>query len=230
MQHADTFGYLDHAKTLMHVENHVGRAKFFPRLAKTLVTLVCFGKYYLLLDVVHIPLSYKYQFHSNFIFSQQPWHIQLARFTDSQWTNTSTYANTHTHTHHNKGSCTKQRMTVDNVNILLISSAFEVLSGLKAFTIRSLSSLPDSKSHKSSAAVRHWSSSDGQQDQCYSDYPAAFSLIWLWSDRYGGLMRSDRFGEKWQKCHWDLTKFIRGWKSKDNEMCSKSKCKCWKWH
>lgn len=72
MQHADTFGYLDHAKTLMHVENHVGKAKFFPRLAKTLVTLVCFGKYYLLLNVVHIPLSYKYQFHSNFIFSQQP--------------------------------------------------------------------------------------------------------------------------------------------------------------
>ena len=29
-------------------------------------------------------------------------------------------------------------MTMDNVNILLISSAFEVLSGSKAFTIRSL--------------------------------------------------------------------------------------------
>lgn len=38
-----------------------------------------------------------------------------------------------------QGGCI-DNMTVDNVNILLISCAFEVLSGLKAFTIRSLSS------------------------------------------------------------------------------------------
>lgn len=67
MQHADTFGYLDHAKTI-HVDNHVGKAKYFPRRPQILVTLVCFGKYYLLLNVVHIPLSFKYLFHSNFFF------------------------------------------------------------------------------------------------------------------------------------------------------------------
>lgn len=57
------------------------------------------------------------------------------------WPSTDHYSLIHTHTHtHDEGSCTKQCMTVDNVNILLISCAFEVLSGLKAFTIRSLSS------------------------------------------------------------------------------------------
>lgn len=61
MQHADKFGHLDHAKTLIRVENHVGKAKFFPRLPKTLVTLVCFGKYYLIyylmLCTFHFPLN-----------------------------------------------------------------------------------------------------------------------------------------------------------------------------
>lgn len=72
MQHADTFGYVDHAKTRIHVENHVGEAKYFPRQPKILVTLVCFGKYYLLLNVVHIPLSFKYLFHSNFFLVSNP--------------------------------------------------------------------------------------------------------------------------------------------------------------
>lgn len=82
----------------------------------------------------------------HYLFLNKPFYLATSTHPISllYWHNEPTHARararTHADTHHNEGSCTKQRMTVDNVNILLISSAFEVLSGSKAFTIRSLSS------------------------------------------------------------------------------------------
>lgn len=142
--------------------------------------------------------------------SANPDCIQLAWCTDKQRSNASTYARRRWR--RNEGPCAQeQRASVDNVNILLISSAFQLLSGSKALAIRSLSLPPRRLSQTPNPTNPARRSAETLLLFLFFSSlrrPAGPRRFWLAGRLFTNLvmerlirrlMRSDRFAQKWEK-------------------------------